>query len=79
MVAATNEAAADDYKSAAALEETVRKLREVVAEGDSAEVRGPIEALNAVIESVHKSDLLTFPWVWFMLLGRVATGTGRLG
>jgi hypothetical protein len=25
------------------------------------------------------SDLLTFSWVWFMLLGRVGVGTGRLG
>nr|WP_231376608.1 nucleotide-binding protein [Mycobacterium sp. 141] len=55
MVAVTNEAAADNEKYIAELEETARKLREVVAEGDSAEVRGPIEALDAVIESVHKS------------------------
>ena len=24
-------------------------------------------------------DLLTFPWVWFMRLGRVVVGRGRLG
>lgn len=55
MAAVTNEAASDNEKYIAELEETARKLREVVGEGDSAEVRGPIEALDAVIESVHKS------------------------
>ncbi|BBX64761.1 hypothetical protein MSAS_39350 [Mycobacterium saskatchewanense] len=55
MVAVTDGAAADNEKYIAELEDTARKLREVVAEWDSAEVRGPIEALDAVIESVHKS------------------------
>jgi hypothetical protein len=55
MVSVTNEVLSDSEKYIAELEGTVRKLREVVAEGDSAEVRGPFEALDAVIESVHKS------------------------
>jgi predicted nucleotide-binding protein len=55
MVSVTNEVLSDSEKYIAELEGTARKLREVVAEGDSAEVRGPFEALDAVIESVHKS------------------------
>lgn len=55
MTSATNDALSGNEMHIAELEETAQKLREVVAVGDSAEVRGSIEALDSVLERVHKS------------------------
>lgn len=55
MVGVPNGAITDSEKYAAELEDTARKLREIVTEGESPEFQGPMAALDAVLESVHKS------------------------
>jgi predicted nucleotide-binding protein len=55
MTGVPNGAITDNDKYIDELEDTARKLREAVAVGDSADMQDPIEALDAVLESVHKS------------------------
>lgn len=45
----------DTDKYIAELDETAQQLRSAVAEGDAADMRGPLEALDNVLEAVHKS------------------------